>query len=45
MNPFRKEWREGKVRPIPGNSPHDRLVSRGIFSLRRICDEGVKRIV
>ena len=25
------KWREGKVRPIPGNSPHDRLVSRGIF--------------
>jgi len=27
-----RRWREGKVRPIPGNSPHDRLVSRGIFS-------------
>ena len=26
------KWREGKVRPIPGNSPHDRLVSRGISS-------------
>ena len=25
------KWREGKVRPIPGNSPHDRLVSRGIL--------------
>ena len=25
-------WREGKVRPLPGNSPHDRLVSRVIFS-------------
>ena len=32
MNSMRREWREGKVRPIPGNSPHDRLVSRGIFS-------------
>jgi len=40
MNAIRREWREGKVRPIPGNSPHDRLVSRGIIpSLRRICDD------
>jgi hypothetical protein len=39
MNSIRKEWREGKVRPIPGNPPHDRLVSRGIFSPRRICDD------
>jgi len=35
-----RRWREGKVRPIPGNSPHDRLVSREIVcslkeSLRR----------
>jgi hypothetical protein len=35
-----KKWREGKVRPVPGNSPHDRPVSRGDFftlkeSLRR----------
>ena len=28
----RRKWREGKVRPIPGNSPHDRLVSRVISS-------------
>jgi hypothetical protein len=35
-----KKWREGKVRPLPGNSPHDRPVSRGIISsLRRICDD------
>jgi hypothetical protein len=27
-----RQWREGKVRPIPGNSPHDRLVSRVISS-------------
>jgi antitoxin HicB len=27
-----RRWREGKVRPIPGNPPHDRLVSRVIFS-------------
>ena len=27
-----RRWREGKVRPIPGSSPHDRPVSRGIFS-------------
>ena len=33
LNEFdaQREWREGKVRPIPGNSPHDRPVSRGIF--------------
>jgi hypothetical protein len=35
-----RRWREGKVRPVPGNSPHDRLVGRGITcsleeSLRR----------
>jgi hypothetical protein len=24
------EWREGKVRPIPGNAPRDRPVSRVI---------------
>ncbi len=28
----KQRWREGKVRPIPGNSPHDRLVSRVISS-------------
>jgi hypothetical protein len=32
MKSIQREWREGKVRPIPGNSPHDRLVSRGILS-------------
>ena len=39
MNSIRREWGEGKVRPIPGNSPHDRLVNRGILSPRRICDD------
>ena len=34
-----RKWREGKVRPIPGNSPHDRPVGRGILSPRRICDD------
>ena len=29
------EWREGESRPVPGNTPHDRLVSRGIFSSSR----------
>ena len=27
-----RQWREGKVRPVPGTSPHDRLVSRVISS-------------
>jgi len=27
-----RKWREGKVRPMPGNPPHDRLVSRVTFS-------------
>ena len=27
-----RKWREGKVRPVPGNSPHDRLVNRVISS-------------
>ena len=39
MNSIGRQWREDKVRPIPGNSPHDRLVSRGILSSRRICDD------
>lgn len=35
-----RKWREGKVRPIPGNSLHDRLVSPGIFSSsKRVCDD------
>ena len=27
-----RRWREGKVRPIPGSSPHGQPVSRGFFS-------------
>jgi len=35
-----RRWRESEVRPIPGNSPHDRLVSRGgLSSFWRICDD------
>ncbi len=35
-----RRWREGKVRPLQGNAPHDRLVSRVIFlSLRSVCDD------
>jgi hypothetical protein len=33
------EWREGKVRPIPGNAPHGRSVNRGIVSSKSICDD------
>ena len=40
MNWIGREWREGKVRPIPGNSPHDQLVSRWVsFAFWRICDD------
>jgi hypothetical protein len=40
MNFVLGEWRGGKVRPIPGNAPHDRPVSRGIAcSLWSICDD------
>jgi len=39
MNSILGEWREGKIRPLPGNAPHDRPVSRGIVSPRSICDD------
>ena len=39
MNQSRWEWRESKVRPVPGNPPHDRPVSRGYSSSRRVCDD------
>ena len=40
MTAVGRKWREGKVRPIPGNSPHDRPVSRGMsFTFWRICDD------
>ena len=35
-----RRWREGKVRPIPGNPPHDRSVSRVISSSLK---EGLRR--
>jgi hypothetical protein len=39
-NAMGSKWREGKVRPVPGNSPLDRPVSRGIFfTIWRICDD------
>ena len=39
MSSILGEWREGKVRPIPGNAPHGRPVSRMNFSLWSICDD------
>jgi hypothetical protein len=39
MSSILGEWREGKVRPVPGNAPHDRPLSRGIVSPRSICDD------
>ena len=38
-----KKWREGKVRPVPGNAPHDRLVSRGILSLNEHLRRSLRR--
>ena len=34
-----RRWREGKVRPIRGNSPPAPPVSWGVCSLRRVCDD------
>ena len=35
-----RKWREGKVRPIPGNAPQDRPVSRRIsFTFWSVCDD------
>jgi hypothetical protein len=34
---LRRRWREGKIRPIPGNPPPAQPVSRGVCSLRRVC--------
>ena len=31
-------WRQSRIRPLQGNAPLDRLVSRGVFSLRSVCD-------
>ena len=40
MNLILGEWREGKVRPIQGNTPHGRPVSRVIFCpLWSTCDD------
>jgi hypothetical protein len=40
MNLGLGEWREGKVRPIPGKAPHGRPVSRGIsYPLWSLCDD------
>ena len=33
------EWREGKVRPVPGNAPRNRSVNRGISMFWSICDD------
>jgi hypothetical protein len=39
MNSILGEWREGKVRPMPGNTPRNRPVSRGTLSLWSVCDD------
>lgn len=33
-----RQWREGRIRPLQGNAPPDRPVSRGIRSFRSVCD-------
>ena len=40
--PILGEWWEGKVRPIPGNAPRNRPVSRGISMLWSICDDSFR---
>ena len=42
MNSVLGQWRESKVRPIPGNAPHDRPVSRGMISPRSIGDDAFR---
>jgi hypothetical protein len=32
------KWREGRLRPLQGNAPPDRPVSRGVLSFRSVCD-------
>ena len=39
MSSLLGEWCEGKVRPVPGNTPRTRPVSRGILMLWSICDD------
>jgi hypothetical protein len=39
MRPVLGEWQEGKVRPLPGNAPRNRLVSRRGLLLWSICDD------
>jgi len=39
MSSILGEWREGKVRPILGNAPRNRLVSRECPMLWSICDD------
>ena len=38
MTAIRDKWREGRVRPLQGNAPPDRPVSRGVLSFRSVCD-------
>jgi hypothetical protein len=30
-----KKWREGRIRPLPGNPPHDRPVSRWYLLVKK----------
>ena len=38
-----RSWRAGKVRPVQGNSPHDRLVGRGLSSLKERLRRSLSR--
>ena len=37
-----RRWHPGKVRPLPGNPPHDQPVSWGIFSLKESLRRSLK---
>jgi len=39
---FARKWHSGKVRPLQGNTPHNRPVSRGIFWLKERLRRSLK---
>jgi hypothetical protein len=43
MTAPRRQWRKGKVRPLQGNSPHDRPVSRGVLCVKENLRRSLSR--